>query len=237
MISVFVRNGARSRRAAAGSGRAAQSAAARHGAAGVGGAAAMRGVAAAGTLSAAPSSAASGSAREARLVLLTCGGVSERSEHSERSEFRRTTPARAAQGSRCEAPTAAVSVPGAATPRIAAAPPTPAAPCRAAALWAARPLPAAARRDGSVHGVRNEDGDFRRMNRRSDCKGAGRPLLRASQGTPAKRGQAPGAPAAAGLRLCAREPLHATGNTVMRDEAVRDDAHPRRRPRPARWSH
>jgi len=43
-------------------------------------------------LSAAPSSAASGSAREARIVLLTCGALSERSSRSERSELRRTTP-------------------------------------------------------------------------------------------------------------------------------------------------
>ena len=49
-------------------------------------------------ISAAPSSAVSGSAREARFVLLTCGAVSERSERSERSELRRTTPRRAAQG-------------------------------------------------------------------------------------------------------------------------------------------
>jgi hypothetical protein len=45
------------------------------------------------------------------------------------------------------------------------------------------------------------------------------PALRASQGTPAKRGQAPGAPAAAGPalgahrhpwpRLCTRQPQHA----------------------------
>ncbi len=60
-------------------------------------------------LCAAPSSAASGSAREARFVHLTCGAVSERSSRSERSELRRTTPTRAAQGSRCAAPTAAVS--------------------------------------------------------------------------------------------------------------------------------
>ncbi len=64
-----------------------------------------------GAMSAAPSSAASGSAREARSVLLTCGAVFERSSRSERSELRRTTPRRAAQGSRCEAPTAAVIAP------------------------------------------------------------------------------------------------------------------------------
>ena len=61
--------------------------------------------------SAAPSSAVSGSAREARFVLLTCGALFERSSRSERSELRRTTPRRAAEGSRCEAPTAAVSGP------------------------------------------------------------------------------------------------------------------------------
>jgi len=82
---------------------------------------AQAGCAAFGTpMSAAPSSAAPGSAREARFVLLTCGAVSERSERSERSELRRTTPGRAAQGSRCAAPTAAVSgVPKAAQPACA----------------------------------------------------------------------------------------------------------------------
>src|SRR5690606_28106202 len=51
-----------------------------------------------GAPSAAPSSAASGSARAARFVLLTCGALFERSSRSERSELRRTTPRRAAQG-------------------------------------------------------------------------------------------------------------------------------------------
>ena len=57
--------------------------------------------------SAAPSSAVSGSARVARFVHHSCGALFERSERSERSELRRTTPRRAAQGSRCEAPTVA----------------------------------------------------------------------------------------------------------------------------------
>ena len=134
-------------------------------------------------------------------------------------------------------------------------------------------------RDGGVDGVCSEDGDVRRMNHRSDCKGAGRPprvrlvrsreaqrhrrraqrassiilaatvraelaqraqrvsprqpVLRASQGTPAKRGQAPGAPAAAGLRLCARQPWQVADNAVM----CNNDGHLRRGPSPARWSH
>src|SRR5690606_3617449 len=49
-------------------------------------------------VSAAPSSAASGSAREARFVLLTCGALFERSSRSERSELRRTSPRSSSAG-------------------------------------------------------------------------------------------------------------------------------------------
>ncbi len=42
-----------------------------------------------------------------------------------------------------------------------------------------------------------------------------------------------GAPAAAGLRLCTRQPWQAADNAAM----CNNDGHLRRGPSPARWSH
>src|SRR5690606_27629002 len=75
--------------------------------------------------------------------------LSERSSRSERSEFRRATPRRAAQGSRCEAPTAVVIAPARRDPARAA--PTRRAPARRRQPRMRRPRIAAARQEpGSV---------------------------------------------------------------------------------------